>query len=124
MMLNGSKIYTLSVRDKFGDNGITGLCVVKISEYDAQIDSFLLSCRILGKNIEKAFIAYIFKTLKTHGIIEVRASYIPSAKNAQVKYFYEKTGFHLKKEDEAHTKYYYLRLPDTETQVPTEYIFI
>jgi FkbH-like protein len=124
MLLNGNKIYTLSVSDKFGDNGITGLCVIKTSEYGAEIDSFLLSCRILGKNIEKAFIAYIFQTLKTRGIIEVRASYIPSAKNVQVKDFYEKTGFHVEKEDETHTKYYYLRLSDTEIQVPMEYTFI
>lgn len=85
----GWKIWCISVADKFGDNGITGVIFVN----DDTIDSFLLSCRILGKGIEEAFLKTVLAILKSEGIETVRASYVPTAKNAQVKDFYERSGF-------------------------------
>ncbi|MDR0560041.1 MAG: HAD-IIIC family phosphatase [Prevotellaceae bacterium] len=90
----GNPVYSLSVKDKFGDNGITGAIILKkINEISYEIDSFLLSCRILGKNIEEAFLYNILDKLKKQGIKEVQAQYIPTAKNEQVKDFYDKMGF-------------------------------
>ena len=49
-------VYIASVNDKFGDSGLTGLCLIKFLDFDAaEIDTFLLSCRIIGRNIEYAF---------------------------------------------------------------------
>ena len=91
---NGACVYGLRVKDRFGDNGLTGLMIVKkISETEAIIDSLLLSCRILGKNIESVFIQYALMKLKAAGIKTIKATYIPSAKNSQVEMFYEKSGF-------------------------------
>jgi FkbH-like protein len=89
----GSRIFTLSVRDKFGDSGITGLCIIDFTDETAYIDSFLLSCRILGKQIEDAFLNFVLNNLKQQGIQVVQAQYIPTAKNMQVKDFYAKNGF-------------------------------
>ena len=83
----GWKIWCISVADKFGDNGITG-CVMVNGE-ELEVDTFLLSCRILGKGIEVAFIKRILLELRNQGITEVKAKYVPTAKNAQVKDFYE-----------------------------------
>ena len=57
------------------------------------INSFLLSCRVLGKGIEVAFISHLLNKLKESGIKKVFAEYIPTPKNSQVKDFYEKVGF-------------------------------
>jgi FkbH-like protein len=91
----GSRIFTLSVRDRFGDSGITGLCIVDMAGETAHLDSFLLSCRILGKHIEEAFLNFVLNYLKQQGVGNVQAQYIPTAKNIQVKDFYAKNGFQI-----------------------------
>ena len=88
---NGAQIWTLAVSDRFGDNGITGLMIMK-PENGWSIDTLLMSCRILGKGIEEVF----FKTIIGQYKGELHAAYIPTAKNGQVADFYEKMG--LKKE--------------------------
>ena len=92
----GSWIYGLRVKDRFGDNGLTGLIIaVKNGEFEAEIDTFLLSCRILGKNIESVFLQYVLMKLKAAGVKWIKASYIKTAKNSQVETFYEKSGFDI-----------------------------
>jgi FkbH-like protein len=81
--------YTVSVRDKFGDNGLTGVCIIR----GTNIDVFLLSCRILGRNIEYAFFDCIISDLKKRGYIALIGKYIPSQKNGQTKDFYGNLGF-------------------------------
>ena len=89
MVQQGCKVYCLGVADKFGDSGITGCMIVAGNE----IDTFLLSCRILGKGIEFAFMKQVLQSLKEEGLIELKAKYIPTAKNAQVADFYDRCGF-------------------------------
>ena len=92
---NGASVYCISVRDKFGDNGITGAIIIEQDGNVANIDSLMLSCRILGKNIEMAFVKYIINMLYNSGVNEVKAQYIPTAKNRQVSEFYDKLGFEV-----------------------------
>ena len=89
----GGQVYGLRVKDRFGDNGLTGLIITEIKQNKAKIDTFLLSCRILGKKIEDVFIRYILMKLKNSGIDEVEACYITTAKNGHVADFYDETGF-------------------------------
>ncbi len=89
MVDNGSQIFCLSVSDKFGNDGITGLCIIE----DNQIDTFLLSCRILGKGIEYEFLNQILIKMEMGGMRGLKASYIPTLKNKQVHDFYDKAGF-------------------------------
>ena len=89
----GDLVITVNVKDKFGDNGITGLIIIELEGSVAKINSLLLSCRILGKGIEFAFISYSLNKLKKFGIKKVQAKYIATQKNSQVKDFYEKVGF-------------------------------
>src|SRR5699024_7372243 len=93
LLEQGARIWALSVSDRFGDNGITGLIIVLKKGEKAVIDSFLLSCRILGKGIENIFLAEILSRLKTENIETVEGRYIPTLKNAQVADFYKKVGF-------------------------------
>lgn len=89
----GFDVYCISVSDKFGENGITGEIIVSSSEETADIDSLLLSCRILGKDIEIAFVKSILNILYDNGIRTIKAKYIASPKNAQVADFYDRVGF-------------------------------
>lgn len=75
-MTNGWKIWCISVADKFGNSGITGCAMVNGNK----IDTFLLSCRILGKGIEIAFAKTLFKILVSEGMLELKAQYIPTTK--------------------------------------------
>lgn len=89
MNANGWKIWCISVSDRFGDNGITGAVFV---DDNGHIDNLLLSCRILGKGIEEAFMKEILNILSNR-FDRLTARYISSAKNSQVRDFYEKIGF-------------------------------
>ncbi len=89
---NGWQTWCVSVKDKFGDNGITGCVIVDAHNH---IDTFLLSCRILGKGIELAFAKSVFSLLKSQGVGEITATYVPSSKNMQVADFYERCGMQL-----------------------------
>jgi FkbH-like protein len=121
MSHTGHRIFTLSVSDKFGDSGLTGICIIKIEKNKASIDSLLLSCRILGKEIENAFIKHVLKTLQSEGLTEVTAIYIPAAKNSQVSEFYENAGFILEYEDEKQAKYYKIDLSKTTVTLSPNY---
>jgi FkbH-like protein len=100
-------IYTFSVSDKFGDNGVTGLCIINInySKATADIDSILMSCRIIGRNIEYAFMNFIIEELKGLNINKINAKYIKSFKNNQVKTFYNTCNFSVLTETENETTY-------------------
>lgn len=116
---NGDLVYCLSVRDKFGDNGITGAIIIKTEDSSASIDSLLLSCRILGKEIETAFLKSVLNILRSNGITKVNAKYIPTAKNALVSEFYDKLGFKIiSKNNEI--KDYLINL-ETEFAIPDNY---
>ncbi|NQV08822.1 HAD-IIIC family phosphatase, partial [Candidatus Woesearchaeota archaeon] len=76
----------IDVKDRFGDYGITGAVIVKKSKDFWEIDTFLLSCRILGKEIEFGFMKNILDNAKKAGV-EVRAEFIPSKKNKPAENF-------------------------------------
>jgi FkbH-like protein len=92
-------VYSLSVRDKFGDNGITGLCILQEKKIDdgsiLNIDTFLMSCRIIGRNIEFQFFNIVMKQFLNFKIKKIEALYIKTNKNEQVNDFYEKLNFDL-----------------------------
>ncbi len=98
-------IYTLSVEDKFGDSGITGLCIVSYSDNVAFIDSFLLSCRVIGRNIEYIFMDFIINTLSEKNIKNVISEFIQTTKNTQVQDFYYNCSFDITNKEEHLTSY-------------------
>lgn len=90
---DGWRIYCLSVSDRFGDNGITGAIFLEpVDDETVKIDTLLLSCRILGKGIEEAFVKTVFNLLRLDGYRMIKAEYLPTAKNGQTVDFYERMG--------------------------------
>lgn len=90
---NGYLICGLKVRDKFGDLGISGIAIVRIDGKNAEIDSFLMSCRVLGRKIENEFLKSIMNILYKKGVRLVYAKYLPTQKNILVRDFYAQFGF-------------------------------
>ncbi len=81
------------VLDKFGDNGITGVYIIKKSVKFWMIDTFLLSCRIMGRGVENAILSQILLDAKKNGIEEIRAEFIPTEKNKPAENFLSEYGF-------------------------------
>ncbi len=93
---NNYDVYSFTINDKFGSNGITAIVIIEFhSNYECSIDTFLMSCRIIGRNIEFVILDFIAEILKTKGILQIKATYIKSQKNIQVENFYEKANFKL-----------------------------
>lgn len=112
LIKNNSQIKCALVKDKFGDNGITILSIITFAEPSvAKVDTFLLSCRILGRGIEIAYFKYILNMLLESGIKRIEATYKPTLKNKQVENFYNQFGFQLLTEMENGQKNYYLENP-------------
>lgn len=97
------EVFAFSVSDKFGDSGITGLSIVEADQDKqlAQIDTLLMSCRVIGRNIEYAFMDYIIGKMKEKNIIELKASYVKTRKNEQVKEFFDRCKFNLEHSDDS-----------------------
>ncbi len=88
-----TEAYTLAVKDRFGDSGITGLSVLRFEAGNAEIDTFLMSCRILGRRIEDMFIRFLAERAIARGARYLLGRYISTTKNDQVALFYPDRGF-------------------------------
>ena len=60
---------------------------------EAEIDSFLMSCRVIGRRAESAFLAWLLDTLAARGVRRLRATYAATAKNALVRDLWTAHGF-------------------------------
>jgi FkbH-like protein len=79
--------------DKFGDNGIVGVCIVVKDPPEWNIEAFLLSCRVMSRRIEDRFMQFILGEAKKEGMQRVKARYIPTKKNLPCKNFLSHLGF-------------------------------
>lgn len=101
-------VYIASVEDKFGDNGKVLLLIIKrdMENKVAEIDTFLMSCRVMGRYIEDQFVDYIENKLKDEGIKTIKAYYFPTKKNKPVENLFERFGYELVKKDGNGNKVY------------------
>lgn len=91
---NNHLVLVMRVADKYGDYGLTGVAIVANQGETCHIDSFLMSCRILGRKLEDVFLVELLKILYDKwGEMKISAEYIETPKNSQVSDFFEKRGF-------------------------------
>jgi len=82
-------VASFSLADTFGDSGIVGLILVhNMSRTHVVIDTFLMSCRVIGRQAESAFFEAIMQYLSRQGITDIQGEYIPTNKNQLVAQFY------------------------------------
>lgn len=92
---NNMLVGCAQVEDKFGDNGITGVFIVKKENpKEWAIDTFLLSCRVMGREVEKGILAHIINKAKENKVQFLKAQYIPTNKNKPIENFLPNCGFH------------------------------
>jgi len=92
----GHMVLYISVKDCFGDHGLSGVAIIKRqSESEWMIDVFLLSCRIIGKKIESSFLVEIINIVQGKGATKLLGQYIASKKNHLTKDFYKNHNFSL-----------------------------
>ena len=83
-----------SLADVFGDSGVVGLALWRLpSPGCAELDSFLMSCRVIGRQAESAFLHSQLRLLLDRGVRQVIADYLPTAKNEFVRSFLPDHGF-------------------------------
>ena len=87
--------------DKFGDNGVVSIVIGKINDDNKElhIDLWLMSCRVLKRNMEYAMMDELVSKAKKHNINKLIGYYYPTAKNSMVKDFYGLMGFAKISED-------------------------
>jgi FkbH-like protein len=86
-------VYAIDYEDKFLKEGIIGLAIVSLEETQAVLDTFLLSCRVLKRGVEKALFDRVSMDLKEKGFKELIGLYYPTKKNIIVKDLFENYGF-------------------------------
>ncbi len=90
---NASKrTYLYSVADRFGDNGIVAAVMVDVAGVPL-IEEFVMSCRVMGRNIEQAILADVERSLLDEGYESLHGVYLPTAKNKPVSALYERLGY-------------------------------
>ena len=83
----------LRLKDRFGDMGIVGVSILKYVGGDCFVDSFLLSCRVIGRGVEDAFLEDCLKTASKRKCRQLFGIYFPTEKNEQVEPFYKDREF-------------------------------
>ena len=90
-----SDILTVHMADKYGDQGLVSVLILKYEGDEAEIDTFLMSCRVMGRNAEIEIVSKVKELLVRMGVKRVRATYLKTAKNAPVVELFEKLGFDI-----------------------------
>ena len=96
---NYIKIYG-RLADKFGDNGIVSVVIGRTEGTSLHIDLWLMSCRVLKREMEYAMLDRLVDICRKKGISEIHGYYYKTAKNSMVKNLYSDFGFTKTNEDE------------------------
>jgi FkbH-like protein len=115
-----TEVISATIRNRFGDSGITGIVVMRFEGPVARIETFLMSCRVLGQGVEFALWTPIADRCRARGCTSIEADYLPTPKNAQVHDFYDRLGFGLVG-DEAGARRYRTSL-DTFSPPPAPWV--
>lgn len=91
------EICTIRLRDRFADNGLIGVIIGKVvgegTGATFEIDTWLMSCRVLGRRVEEFMAGEIMQRALWRGVSRVLGRYIPTAKNGLVRELYSRLGF-------------------------------
>jgi FkbH-like protein len=88
------KVYAIRVKDRLGDNGLTGVVITHDAQDLAEIDTFLLSCRVVGRTVETAILSFLIDQARRRGRTHLQGWFSPTKKNDLAKEFYAQHNFH------------------------------
>ncbi len=113
------KCWTIEVSDRFGDYGLVGVVIAKKESDRLFIDSFMLSCRVLGRGVEDTILSGLARYCKENGLDIIEARYIPTAKNQPFLEFMKRTDW---QEIDLHNEEIYFRLAVDKIREDSDYI--
>jgi FkbH-like protein len=85
----------LELRDRFADHGLVAVLIARQAGDALDIDTFLMSCRVIGRTVEAAMLDRLCREAVRRGCDRLLGRYVPSPKNALTKDVYERLGFVL-----------------------------
>ncbi len=107
-------VITLALKDRLGDNGVVGLAVARRERDRWILDLFLMSCRVLGRTVEQAFVGWIAQRARAAGAKSLVGLFTPTRKNNPFAGFYKGCGF-VEAEPDGETQRWVLELDGAET---------
>ncbi|AAK81244.1 FkbH-like protein [Clostridium acetobutylicum] len=100
-------VFAVEVKDKFGDNGVVSVIIVERKNLkEIFVDTFLMSCRVMGRKIEEQLISFVEDFYRSSGFEKIFTYYNASKKNKPVEKFYENMGYKVISLDENGSKFY------------------
>jgi FkbH-like protein len=87
--------WTLRASDRFGDHGLVATALARANGTEWTLDSFLMSCRVIGYGIETALLADIIAAATAAGATRLRGEFIPTKKNVPARDLFARHGFQL-----------------------------
>lgn len=93
------QVLSIRVRDRFGDHGLVGVAITRDEGEVCEIDSFLLSCRVIGRTVETALLAHLADRAAARGRQRLVGWFRPTKKNAPARDFYKQHGFEVDHEN-------------------------
>jgi FkbH-like protein len=89
------RVWSLRVKDRYADNGLVGVAIARVDGEVCEIDSFLMSCRVIGRTLETAFLARLAADAREQGAKVLQGWFRPTKKNAPALEFYREHGFEV-----------------------------
>ncbi len=110
-------LFAVKIIDRFGDNGIVGVVILHRVGGTLEIDTFLLSCRVIGRTVETMMLSQVCNIATEAGCAKVTGWFLPTQKNEPASQIYSSNGF-AKVEERAGGSLWELRLPDQSIPKP------
>ncbi|MFN2431250.1 MAG: HAD-IIIC family phosphatase [Gemmatimonadota bacterium] len=89
----GCEVWGLEVEDRFGDSGLSAVAILEPGQPAWRLESFLVSCRVLGRGVEQAFLAEMAGRARSLGAARLVAEFRPGPRNAPAREFLMRSGF-------------------------------
>ncbi|MDE7224484.1 MAG: HAD-IIIC family phosphatase [Acetatifactor sp.] len=106
------KVYLYRVEDCFGDYGIVSAAIVDLTKEVPVIEEWVLSCRVMGRQVEDALLEHMESGLRQEGYICLRGRYVPTAKNKPVEELYDRLGYRVLRQEDGGEKVYEISLKE------------
>ena len=90
---------TVSLSDRFGDNGLISVVLGHVQQDVLEIDTWLMSCRVLKRGVERFLLNYLCEEAVARKLKCIRGEYIPTARNELVRNHYAELGFHNSRDE-------------------------
>jgi FkbH-like protein len=93
------RVCSMRVTDRYSDNGLVGVAITHDRDDACEIDTFLLSCRVIGRTVETALLAHLADAARDRGVRRLEGRFVPTRKNSPAADFYRDHGFELVRQD-------------------------